>query len=171
MISQPIAKTRQERARQNNPPCMFCGASRDKVANVGAGSKGEYVYKCNVCDVKFQQKPPSQVNAGDRTIPRKVLSRNSKAYSCTKCGATPKKGHICTVIREINESLKDKDTLDALTPKTCLCCGLGLQPGVEDYLLPCISCTNFNIHFTCLPQSTTTHSWLCPVCIIKKQSN
>ncbi len=86
--------TRRGKARQQNPSCVKCGSI---TANTGAGSAGHYVYTCTNTDCKyvFQQVPPNQLQLGEIAQPRAVIARKCKAYACRKCGAFPKKGHVC----------------------------------------------------------------------------
>lgn len=86
--------TRRGKARQQNPSCMKCGSI---TANTGAGSAGHYVYTCtkNDCKYVFQQVPPNQLQPGEIAQPKEVIARKCKAYACRRCGAFPKKGHVC----------------------------------------------------------------------------
>jgi hypothetical protein len=78
------------------PTCNNCGSKN--TTNSGSGSVGKYVYTCNTCNVKFQTVPPSKAHIFDDAMgdaEQTAVESRGIVYSCKKCGAANKLGHIC----------------------------------------------------------------------------
>jgi predicted RNA-binding Zn-ribbon protein involved in translation (DUF1610 family) len=80
---------------RERPVCPKCIDST-WVRSKSCGSKKKYYYICNLCKAYWMQFPPDSQHVKDGgdaeiTFPR---PKNSKEYTCSKCGVA-KKGHIC----------------------------------------------------------------------------
>ena len=92
------------------PPCPKCIDST-WVRSKSGGSAMKYYYKCKTCKAEWMQFPPESEHVKEGGDPEITFpkEKRSKQYSCSKCGAMPKKGHICKAksspIRETNSEL------------------------------------------------------------------
>ena len=78
------------------PPCPKCASFQTR--SKGGATKWKYYYTCKICKADWMQFPPTSSHVkegGDVEITFKKFKQAAKSYSCSRCGATPKKGHIC----------------------------------------------------------------------------
>lgn len=77
----------------------------------------KYYYKCKTCKAEWMQFPPDSEHVQEGGDPEITFpkEKRSKQYSCSKCGAMPKKGHVCKAktspTRETNSEVFNQDRL------------------------------------------------------------
>ena len=86
----------ENKMSSERPSCPKCTGFQTR--SKGGASRQKYYYTCKVCKAEWMQFPPASAHVkegGDVEVTFKKFKQAAKSYSCSRCGATPKKGHIC----------------------------------------------------------------------------
>lgn len=85
--------------------CPQCGSVR--TVNLGGAKRGQkYTYLCEQCQFKWSQnRLPDAFGNMDIKVSHRAVGdepKRSFGYACGKCGAKPKKNHVCTGSRPLS---------------------------------------------------------------------
>ena len=105
------------------PMCAHCGSMETK--NTGGSGHGLYTYTCINCDAKWKQEPHK---AFDQSAQFAVAPSTKNKYTCNKCGAPEKKGHLCPWSKKIPVKKPRPFACGKRTNKLQCCVNCG-QPG------------------------------------------